>query len=161
MFGPANPRPSSKSTPRRLTALGAWVLALFAVACSPSADNVESTDNAASESPTTDDVAELSSEDCLALAQARMGIQGAGAQLIYAENAEFFETMVGDVAELRADIEALRPYQDIDPEPFGPIREGLDNFERDLNAASEGRFGDIAGDYSFASINSLLGGLCG
>lgn len=86
---------------------------------------------------------------------ARVGIQGAQG-LIYAEDAEYFDTVIGDPAPLLADVETLRPYQDVDAVPFGPIREGLDNFVNDLNAGAEGRFGDITGGYQGAAMNGLM-----
>ena len=119
-------------------AVAAGATMLFAGACSsgaeitpttaapePAAAVAVSTDDAA----TTTEVAQAAdntatpSADCIALHEARVGIQGAGGTLIYAEDADFVSEFIGGpdaVTELLGDVDTLRPYQDVDARSLWP-----------------------------------------
>ena len=96
----------------------------------------------------SDDV-DTANVDCAALEDAVLGVRDTGAQLSVLEEQEALELVFEftTVEDLQADIDVLRPYQDIEGETFGSMRAGLDNLEADLAAYTEGRWDERVGDY--------------
>lgn len=48
-----------------------------------------------------------------------------------------------DLQPLADAVAALRPFQDLESDDFGSMREALDSIQSNIDAAEEGRFGDI------------------
>ncbi len=90
--------------------------------------------------------------------EARPGLVGAANQFAVLEDpvvfAEAFDDAALDALQAKADL--FRPYQDVQGEVFGTLREGLDKFEADIAAAREGRIEDLVGEYGFVAIAPVL-----
>lgn len=154
----------------RLVAVLVAIL-LFAGACSSSTDSTTAASDESSADTGSTDVAEsdTSSDDesssdddsasfaltCDEVIEPSNVIRGSHGwlQQISEENVA---DLAPDYDRTLAAIEALRPIQDIDG-VLGTMREGLDNMEADLVAAREGRFDDMVGGYSVASMNAVIG----
>ena len=149
--------------------------ALAAVACSSGDDAVtesaagaevaaqEAVDGAVEETDAgsdTDTDIDTGDVDCVALHQARTGIQGGAQNLSSMEDpasiAEFFPPATLD--EIDGHIETLAPYQDVEG-VLGTTREGIDRLSADILAVREGRLDDRVGNYGLASINAMLGAI--
>ena len=61
-----------------------------------------------------------------------------------------------DIAESRASIEMYVPFQDVVPEVFSPLREGIETLSADLDAFEAGTFNGSTGDYGVVSIAAVL-----
>jgi hypothetical protein len=111
----------------------------------------------------SDDV-DTADVDCAALEDAVLGVRDTGAQLSVIEEQAGLELVFEftTVEDLQADIEVLRPYQDVEGESFGSMRAGLDNLEADLVAYSEGRWDERVGDYPLVQVVEVFNALgCG
>lgn len=112
-----------------------------------------------SDEPVTTDGPTDDQYDCEALAEYSLVLRTANGwlpQVMAEESPEMIDALGGDLDEIDAAIEGLRPIQDID-NLFGPPREGLDNMASDVAAIRAETYGETAGPYNVASITAVLG----
>lgn len=126
----------------------------------------EAEEDSSVESSPSDDVSTAAAEeaapppadvDCEALlAHRQIYVQMSG-QMGVAEGPEPFAIFSSaDFDAVEAAVEAFRPHQDVEPEVFGPLREGLDNMTADLPSARNGTFTGASGTYSSVAIIPVL-----
>ncbi len=115
-------------------------------------------EEATTEEATTEEAAAPAADvDCEALLVHRqVYVQVAGLMAVAEEpepltilGAESFDAAEEAVA-------AFRPFQDVEPEVFGPLREGLDNMTADLPSARDGSFSGASGNYGSVRIIPVL-----
>ncbi|NND03292.1 MAG: hypothetical protein HKN91_10945 [Acidimicrobiia bacterium] len=94
--------------------------------------------------------------DCEELGAHAAVIRGANGWVPQIVDADALELIGGDLDEVDAAIDGLRPIQDIDG-IFGTIQEGLDNMAADIQAIRDGRYGEFVGGYNIAGINAVIG----
>ncbi len=121
------------------------------------ADGEQAAGAGGDETPAEQAAAPTADVDCQALlAHRQVYVQVAGLMAV-AEDPEPL-TILGaesfDAAEEA--IEAFRPHQDVEPEVFGPLREGLDNLAADLPSARDGSFSGASGNYGSVRIIPVL-----
>lgn len=150
------------------------VLSLLAAGCSGAVDEAladaaddleaaaaeveQAAGEAAEDVEQVEEVAEVGDVDCVALLTHRMSyVQIAGTLGVHEEPSAPLE-IHGESGFALAEeaIAAFRPYQDVQPEVFGPIREGLDNLENDIQAVRDGSFTGATGGYSSVAIAPVL-----
>lgn len=103
-------------------------------------------------------VEQLSAEQCLELLMNRGAystIAGALGRSTSQAEAEAMLEFV-DIAESRAAIALYVPHQDVVPEVFGPLREGIETLSADLDAFEAGTFSGPTGEYGVVNIVPVL-----
>ncbi len=157
--------------PTRLIALLLGVL-MAASACSSGSDAADAASDAGSSDSEASDVAESGSddgvssdEDCATAEEANSVIRRDTGWLrgITDEAAAAEATELGrDYQPLVDAVAALRPFQDLDAEGFGTMREALDSIDADIVAVQEGRYGDNVGMPVVVVIGVVIGEeICG
>ena len=136
---------------------------LLTGACSLVAEAEEGTEAEAAtandeQSTTADEEAAPPADvDCDALLRHRQTYVQMAGQMGVAENGEPFTLFsTADFDAVEAAVEAFRPYQDVEPEVFGPLREGLDNMTADLPSVRDGSFTGASGTYKSVAIIPVL-----
>lgn len=143
--------------PARLIAL-LLVIVLGASACSSGSDEAAPAAEESSASASQDesdssepaeseaDTVSASSEDCTAAQMANVVIRRDSGWLGSVTDEAGLVDGLGEPRDLQPLTDAvatLRPYQDLETDGFGTMREALDGIQSNIDAAQEGRFGDI------------------
>lgn len=145
-------------------------LMLFSEACSSSSGTADASDPGdavdAAQAQTGDEEAETADTedgapaggdfDCEVLGKFAATLRGANGWLPQITDQESMDLFGGDLDAVDEAIEGLRPIQDIDG-IFGTPREGLDNMAADTQAAREGRYSEMVGDYGVVAVSAVLG----
>lgn len=115
------------------------------------------TESGAEEEP-TETAGELTEDECIDLFLNRGPYSTiAGGLSRSSSQAEAEVTLEAvDIAASRASIEMYVPFQDVVPEVFSPLREGIETLSADLDAFEAGTFSGSTGDYGVVNIAAVL-----
>lgn len=159
-------------TPRLIALLLAVLLA--ASACSSGSDGeavaaesdvapVESADESDGEPAGRDENGYSLDPDCAAAEAANLAIRRDGGWLSSISDESGMVDGLGEPRNFQPlldAIEALRPFQDLETDGFGTMRETLDGLASDIAAVQEGRFADNAGTAGVVVIGSAVSEIC-